>query len=172
MGVAQTAAGKSIWQSEYAPNKQSFYDTAWLIQNAVILEGVSTYLYWDLYWPMSTGLVSTTSTGYVINDDYYAVQHFAKGIATGWTRVGATSSDSSIVTSAFLSPDGTKLTLVLINIGGEDQVTIDPGAFTGATSSINRSSGTAERFAALGPLDATSSFLMPAASVATVMLSP
>lgn len=72
----------------------------------------------------------------------------------------------------FLSPDATKLTLVLINLGGDAQVTIDPGAFTGATSSVNRSSGTAERFAALSPLDATGSFLMPAASVATAMLSP
>jgi glucuronoarabinoxylan endo-1,4-beta-xylanase len=176
MGVTQTAASKPIWQSEYAPAKQSFYDTAWLIQNAVSIEGVSTYLYWDLYWPMSTGLVSTTSTGYVINDDYYAVQHFAKGIGVGWTRVAATASDPSLLVSAFLSPDATKLTLVLLNIGvRDDQVTVDPGTFVGATSNVYRSSGTSERFAALGPLDATGSFLMPSGiigSVGTVMLSP
>lgn len=173
MGVAQTAAGKPIWQSEYAPGKQSFYDTAWLIQNAVSIEGVSTYLYWDLYWPMSTGLVSTTSTGYVINDDYYAVQHFAKGIGVGWTRVAATSSDPSLLVSAFLSPDATKLTLVLLDIGSDEyQVTISPGTFVGATSNLYRSSGTTERFAALGPLDTTGSFPMPTGSVATVMLSP
>jgi len=175
MGVAQAAAGKPIWQSEYAPNKQSFYDTAWLIQNAVTIEGVSTYLYWDLYWvPQSapSGLVTVSKTDYTINDDYYAVQHFAKGIATGWTRVGAAASDGSLVTSAFLSPDGTKLTLVLINIGGDDQVTVDPGAFVGATSSVYRSSGMSERFAALGPLDQTGGFLLPAGAVATVMLSP
>jgi glucuronoarabinoxylan endo-1,4-beta-xylanase len=174
MSVATSApAGVPIWQSEYAPNTQSTYNTAWLIQNSVTIEGVSTYLYWDLYWPNSTGLVSTTSTGYTINDDYYAVQHFAKGIATGWTRVGATPSAPALLVSAFLSPDGTHLTLVLINTSGNDyQVTIDPGTFVGATSSIYRSSGMTERYAPLGPIDATGTVTMPAASIATVMLSP
>ena len=42
--------------------------------------------------------------------------------------------------SAFLSPDGTQLTLVLINTDGSDhQVTIDPGTFAGATSNVYRS---------------------------------
>ncbi|HLK88932.1 MAG TPA: glycoside hydrolase family 30 beta sandwich domain-containing protein, partial [Polyangia bacterium] len=131
------------------------------------------YLYWDLYWPNATGLVSTTSTGYTINDDYYAVQHFAKGIATGWTRVGATPSAASLLTSAFLSPDGTRLTLVLVNTSANEyQVAVDPGSFAGTTSNVYRSSGMTERFAALGPLDATGSFSMPPASVATVMLTP
>jgi glucuronoarabinoxylan endo-1,4-beta-xylanase len=174
MGVAASApAGTPIWQSEYAPNTQNAYNTAWLIQNSVTVEGVSTYLYWDLYWPSATGLVSTNSTGYTINDDYYAVQHFAKGIATGWTRVGATPSAGSLLTSAFLSPDGTRLTLVLINTSASDyQVTIAPGTFAGTTSAIYRSSGITERYAALGPLDATGTFSMPPASIATVMLTP
>jgi glucuronoarabinoxylan endo-1,4-beta-xylanase len=174
MGVATSApAGTPIWQSEYAPNTQSTYNTAWLIENSVIVEGVSTYLYWDLYWPTASGLVSTTSTGYVINDDYYAVQHFAKGIATGWTRVGATASTAPLLVSAFLSPDGTRLTLVLVNTSSSDyQVTIAPGTFAGTTSNVYRSSGMTERYAALGPLDAAGSLSMPAASVATVMLTP
>ncbi|HEY6476511.1 MAG TPA: hypothetical protein VI456_07995, partial [Polyangia bacterium] len=44
-GVATAAAGKPIWQTEYAPNAQSAFFTAWLIQNAVTVEGVSAYLY-------------------------------------------------------------------------------------------------------------------------------
>lgn len=179
-GVANAAAtaGKPIWQSEYAPNAQSAFDTAWLLQNAVTIEGVSAYLYWDLYWPGGAGqppegLVSTTSTGFIINDDYYAIQHFAKGIATGWTRVGAGSSETPLLASAFLSPDGTQLTVVLVNTDGADhQVAIAAAGFTGATSAVYRSSGTSERFASMGPLDAAGSLDMPAQSIATVMLSP
>jgi glucuronoarabinoxylan endo-1,4-beta-xylanase len=175
--AAAAAAGKPIWQSEYAPTDENFFTTAWLIQNSVTVEGVSTYLYWDLYWPAQSspsGLVTVTSTGFTINDDYYAVQHFAKGIATGWTRVGAAATENIITVSAYLSPDGTQLTLVLLNIDGADhQVTIDPGAFAGATSSVYRSTSmTSERYAAIGPLDAANSFDMPPQSLATVTLSP
>jgi glucuronoarabinoxylan endo-1,4-beta-xylanase len=174
--VATAAASKPIWQTEYGPNNENAFYTAWLIQNAVTVEGVSAYLYWDLYWvPQSTpsGLVTVSSTGYTINDDYYAVQHFAKGIGTGWTRVDTSSTETVVPASAFLSPDGTKLTLVLLNTDGADhQVTIAPGSFAGATSAVFRSSGTAERYAALGALDAAGSFDMPSRSIATVTLSP
>jgi O-glycosyl hydrolase len=177
-GVATAAeeAGKPIWQTEYGPNAESTFLTAWLIQNAVSVEGVSAYLYWDLYWvPQSTpsGLVTVSRTGYTINDDYYAVQHFAKLTGTGWSRVDTSSTESVIASSAFLSPDGTELTLVLLNTDSADhQVTIDPGAFAGTTSAVYRSSGTTERYAAIGPLDAAGSLDLPSRSVATVTLTP
>jgi glucuronoarabinoxylan endo-1,4-beta-xylanase len=172
--VAEAAAGKPIWQTEYAPNAENFFFTSWLIQNAVTVEGVSAYLYWDLYWvPPSSGLVTVSNTSYTINDDYYAVQHFAKLTGTGWTRVDTSATESVITSSAFLSPDGTHLTLILINTDSADhQVTIAPGAFTGTTSAVYRSSGTTERYAAVGPLDAAGSFDMPSRSVATVTLGP
>ncbi len=176
VATAAAAAGKPIWETEFAPNSQDVLLTAWLIQNAVTIEGVSTYLYWDLYWPTvqpPQGLVTVTSTGFTINDDYYAVQHFAKGIGVGWTRVGASASEAPVIVSAFLSPDGTQLTLVAINTDGADhQVAIDPGTFVGATSNVYRTSGTAERFAAVGPLDAAGSFDLPGQSIATVTLAP
>jgi glucuronoarabinoxylan endo-1,4-beta-xylanase len=175
-GVATAAAGKPIWQTEYGPNDENVFYTAWLIQNAVTVEGVSAYLYWDLYWvPQSTpsGLVTVSSTGYTINDDYYAIQHFAKQTGTGWTRVDTSSTETVITSSAFLSPDGTQLTLVLINTDGADhQVTIDAGGFAGTTSAIYRTSGTSERYVALGPLDATGSFDMPSHAIATVTFTP
>jgi glucuronoarabinoxylan endo-1,4-beta-xylanase len=174
--VATAAAGKPIWQTEYAPNTQSFFYTGWLIQNAVTVEGVSAYLYWDLYWvPQSkpSGLVTVSTTGYTINDDYYAVQHFAKLTGTGWTRVDTSSTENVINASAFLAPDGTQLTLVLINTDGADhQVTIAPGTFAGTTSAVYRSSGTTERYAAVGPLDAAGSLDIPSRSIATVTLTP
>ncbi|HEY4184459.1 MAG TPA: glycoside hydrolase family 30 beta sandwich domain-containing protein [Polyangia bacterium] len=176
MGVTAAAAGKPIWQTEYGPNAENFFYTAWLIQNAVTVEGVSAYLYWDLYWvPQSTpsGLVSVSTTGYTVNDDYYAVQHFAKLTGTGWTRVDSSATESVITSSAFLSPDGTQLTLVLVNTDAADhQITIAPGSFAGTTSAVYRSSGTTERYAAIGPLDAAGSLDMPPRSVATVTLGP
>ena len=96
--------------------------------------------------------MTVCTTGYTINDDYYAVQHFAKGIGTGWTRVAPARRETVITASAFLSPDGTQLTLVLINTDGADhQVTIDPGTFAGRPPTSTGRSGTTERFAARRP---------------------
>jgi glucuronoarabinoxylan endo-1,4-beta-xylanase len=196
-GIAQAAGNRPIWMTEYAPNNPNMFDTAWLIQNSVTVEGVSTYLYWDLFWPAppagSTatpqGLVSIespgnpnswqTPNGFFINDVYYAVQHFAKWIDVGWQRIAAASSDGSVLASAFVSPDGTHLTLVLLNIDGPDcLVTIDPGtggdggAAPFATTAVYRTSGTTERATPLGPLQTGNTFDLPGLGIATVTFGP
>jgi glucuronoarabinoxylan endo-1,4-beta-xylanase len=188
--VTAAAGNLPTWMTEYSPNTPDMFNTAWLILNSVTVEGVSTYLYWDLFWPASKagqpqeGLVGvedphhpdmwTTTNGFIISDSYYAVQHFAKWIGAGWQRVATTATEDGVKTTAFLSPDATQLTLVLLNTDGVDhQVTIDPSAtapFT--TSNVYRTSGTAERASALGALPAGNVIDMPERSIATVTLGP
>ena len=100
------------------------FDTAWLINNALTVENVSAYIYWELVWNPTppTGLVTiaspSPSSSYTINDTYYALKHFARWTDPGWVRVDATSSVSAVRASAFVSPDGGSLTLVLLNTVG------------------------------------------------------
>ncbi len=186
--LATAAAGLPLFQTEFGPNPSDMFNTAWLIDNAVTMEGVTAYFYWDLIWDESAsstnpqGLISIetapparwqTPKGYKINDTYYAVRHFAKWIDVGWQRVGATPDSTVIRASAFASPDGQSVTLVVLNTdSAEHTVTLDPGTFAFGTSAVYRTSGTDERTAPLGPLPAGNVIDMPGRSLATVTLTP
>lgn len=179
------STGKPLFMTEYGPSDPEMFATAWLINNAVTVEGVSAYLYWPLTWPQTgavpTALVTTENPtapatwklpdGWAITDLYYAVRHFSKWIEPGWQRVDATAGSALIQTSAFVSPDGTRATLVLLNTDTfEHGVTVDPGTFTAATTAVYRTSGTGERTADVGPL--AGAITMPGRSIVTVTLGP
>jgi glucuronoarabinoxylan endo-1,4-beta-xylanase len=184
---AATAAGTlPSWMTEYAPKAQNVFYTAWLIQNALTVGGVSAYLYWDLFWVSANppqGLVTvedpahpanwTTMNGFSINDDYYAVQHFAKWTGAGWTRVGASSSAQGVNASAFTSPDGTHLTLIILNTDGVNHsVTVDSGGFAGTTVNAYESvstTGTRVQQTALAP---GNTIELPSQSIVTITFGP
>jgi glucuronoarabinoxylan endo-1,4-beta-xylanase len=171
--------GKPLWMTEYSPSAgPDMFNTAWLIQTSVAVEGVSAYVYWELVWPPPSmagqtpgGLVTTTASTWTINDTYYAVRHFAKWIDVGWQRVGAAATAPVIQPSAFASPDGQSLTVVLLNSDtAVHQVTVDPGAFAYGSSGVYRTSGTDERTSSLGPL--AGAIMMPSRSIVTVTFGP
>ncbi len=174
-----TAEGLPTFMTEYSPNAPTMFDTAWLINNALTVENVSVYLYWELLWNNATpetGLVSVASPSptstYTINDIYYALKHFARWTDPGWVRVDATSSVSAVRTSAFVSPDGSSLTLVLLNTSGQDHlVSVDPGTFAFGTLAAYRSSGDSERATPV-TLESDGSLALPSRAIATVTYTP
>jgi glucuronoarabinoxylan endo-1,4-beta-xylanase len=177
---SSAAVGLPTFMTEYSPNAPDMFDTAWLINNALTIEGVSAYIYWELVWNGGnppTGLVTITSPSptatYTVNDLFYALKHFARWTDPGWVRVDATSSVSAVRTSAFLSPDGTSLTVVLLNTSSSQDhtVTINPGAFGFATVAIYRSSGDSERTSPVYP-EADGSIALPSRAIATVTYTP
>jgi glucuronoarabinoxylan endo-1,4-beta-xylanase len=178
IAAAASALGLPTFMTEYSPNVPTMFDTAWLINNALTVEGVSAYIWWELIWSPSppTGLVtisnSSPSSPYAINDTYYALKHFARWTDPGWVRVEATSSLAAVRTSAFVSPDGRSLTLVMLNTGGMDHmVAVNPGAFSFGTFAIYRTSGASERSANVAP-ESDGSILLPSRAIATVTYTP
>jgi glucuronoarabinoxylan endo-1,4-beta-xylanase len=181
MNLAKSGAAEGLptFMTEYSPNVPTMFDTAWLINNALTVENASAYLYWELVWSNSTpatGLVTIASSSptapYTINDLYYALKHFARWTDPGWVRVDATSSVSAVRTSAFVSPDGTSLTLVLLNTGSEDHlISVSPGAFPFGTLTIYRSSGDSERTTVVTP-ESDGSIALPSRAIATVTYTP
>lgn len=178
VGKSAAAAGLPTFMTEYSPNAPTMFDTAWLMNNALTVEQVSAYIYWELIWSPTppTGLVTiaspSPSSSYTINDTYYALKHFAHWTDPGWVRVDATASLPSVRTSAFVSPDGGSLTLVLLNTGAKDHiVAVNPGAFSFGTLTIYRSSGASERTAKVAP-EADGGVFLPSRSIATLTYTP
>jgi glucuronoarabinoxylan endo-1,4-beta-xylanase len=179
--VARTASAAALptFMTEYSPNAPTMFDTALLINNALTTENVSAYIYWELIWhegTFDTGLVTidrrSPGLPYTINDLYYALKHFARWTDPGWVRVDATSSVSSMRASAFVSPDGNSLTLVLLNTGAEDHVVaVSPGAFPFGSLTIYRTSGDSERTTVVQPESDGSVALSPH-SIATLTYTP
>ncbi len=173
------AEGLPTFMTEYQPNAPTMFDTAWLINDALTVENVSVYLWWELVWSNQTpqtGLVSiaggSPTAPYTINDLYYALKHFARWTDPGWVRVDATSSVSAVRASAFVSPDGSSLTLVLLNTDGKDHlVSVDPGAFSFGTLAVYRTSGDSERATPVTP-ESDGSITLPSRAIATVTYTP
>jgi glucuronoarabinoxylan endo-1,4-beta-xylanase len=177
-----TNAGKLVFMTEFAATAPTWFNTARLIQYSLTSEGVSAYVYWDLIWapPASgtspTGLVTIqsalASSPYAVNDLYYAVKHFAKWTDPGWTRVSATASLGTLRVSAFLSPEGTSLTTIVLNTDtAEHVIELDPGGFAFQTSTAYRSSGSSERTTPLALAEGTR-VALPPQSIVTVTLGP
>jgi len=154
------------------------FGTAVLIHYATVVEGASAYLQAALTGPVSGPLTNTQalfgidSAIFKRQDPFYAMRHFAEHTDPGWTRVEATAAGSGLLVSAWQSPSGQDLTMILINTRSLELSAklVRPGDWS--TSAVTRSvfSGT-ERSAALGALSAEGVIRMPPESVVTVALS-
>ena len=160
-----------------------------LIHNVLVVEQASGYNYWSLIWPASgNGLIqienpfdtsraswtnappgtSTQSHGYWLAPAYWAMKHFSYFIQPGYRRIAATCTDTNVLTSAYLSPDGLRLVAVFINRNlnpATNSMTF--GSFPYFKSNVYQTAGT-NYFQPLGPL--TTSQTLPPLSLTTVVL--
>ena len=185
VATAATTAGKPTFMTEFSPNAPTMLNTAWLIHNALTVEGVSAYIYWSLIWAPPTtgtgaalvdvenpGTTYTLPKGYRINDVYYALKHFAKWTDPGWTRIDVASTSTAVKVSAFESPTNLSVTVIALNVDTVDHVLkVAPGGFAYGTISAYRTSGASERAAtvAMAPGNVVA---LPAQSIVTITLTP
>jgi len=142
------AANMAILANQYPdkPKMQTeFSDKDWftlsqVIQNSLTVENVTAYLVWDMFWPGENSLIITDfpwdrsqwvyPDGFKVTSKFYMFKQFAGFIKPGWIRVAASSTGSSVKSSAFISPDSSKMSIVLINTSdNEDSVAIAPENF-------------------------------------------
>lgn len=178
--LARDFADKPLFMTEY--DYGTPFTTAELIHNSLVVEGVSGYFYWDLIWEnQQRPLVFieiprnpeqwTTKEGYIISDFYYIIQQFAKFTDPGYKRVDASCNSNDVKISAFVSPDKSKLTMILINKAhNENTVTLNLNGYSSNESVIYRTIPEGnERFKKVGSLFGNT-VTLPAQSVVTVAL--
>ena len=155
-------------------------ESANLIHNSLVYEMVSGYNPWSLVWPDGGGLVVMEGVpwdrntwinekGYHINPCYWSMKHYSYFIEPGFKRVNASSGNSNVLVSAFLSPDYDRLVAVFINRSTTESmnVTLNPGSFVYDASNIYQTAGN-DHFVSLGPVIG-SQLALPVSSLTTVV---
>lgn len=165
--------------TEFSDNLTDWFNTGIFIHNALVHANTSGYIYWKLAWntPSSgedaamISMASSTATGaYKVTPYYYLLKHFSKHVDAGYHRIGASSSNTSLYTSAFISADNKQITVVTINTGSEAaKVYFDA---TGKTiSSVKADQSKAgSYYKALETPSPKKSISLPAKSITTVVL--
>jgi hypothetical protein len=98
------------------------------------------------------------------------MKHFSYFINPGYKRVSATDNDNNVRSSAFLSPDGLRLVVVLINTNASvsSAMSFNLGIFSVGKSSVSQTANTNYYFRSLGSL--TNGQVLPPRSLTTVVL--
>ena len=167
---------KPVFQTEFEEDPGKWPDainTALTIHNALTVEQVAAYLYWDLFWAPGTALLSMDDQfTYTIKPTYYAFKQYSAFINSNWQRVEATSDNTGLRVSAYISPENKKLTAVIINVTGDTDITLGLvfKGFSVSKGDIYRSSET-ENCVRVGSYNGQAPLKLPANSITTLSLS-
>ncbi|MFA6743006.1 MAG: carbohydrate binding domain-containing protein [Candidatus Neomarinimicrobiota bacterium] len=173
--MARKYGDKPIFQTEFEDDPGAWPDalnTALLLHNALTVAEVSAYLYWDLFWAPGTGLVSMDdSDSYTIKPTYYAFKQYAAFIDAGWQRIDVSNDNSGLRISAYISPDNNKMTIVILNITQDMDISLRLSVknFASRQGQIYRTSET-ENCVIVGEFNKKKPLELPANSITTLTL--
>jgi O-glycosyl hydrolase len=161
------------FMTEFSSSNYSWLQTADAIHEAVTHANASAYIYWEMIWDenSTTALVRVNGSGnYTINDQYYALKHFAKYIDKGYKRIDVAGSDSLIKTSAFINPAADQITAIVVNndVTGKNISLNLSGVNSGQNTAYRSISG--NYFQNIGTVDLASPIAIPAQSVTTFVI--
>jgi len=141
-----TYPSKPKMQTEYSDKE--WFNLSQIIQSSLVVENLSAYLVWDLFWPGSdfldienpwTSGSWVNPNGFKVGTKFYAFKQFANFIKPGWIRVTTSNPSETIKPSAFVSPDGQSMSIVVISTGSTlDSISISSSAFTVSSGKIYR----------------------------------
>lgn len=158
----------------------SWFKTAVFIQNSLVHANASGYIYWKLMWATpaageeDAGMISlgsASTSAYAVTPYYHLIKHFSKNIDAGYHRVEATTTEATLITSAFVSPDGEKLTIIIVNTGTEAEKThfVATGKTATAIRVVQSKEG-GSYYSEVPTTSPTKSINLPAKSITTVVL--
>ncbi len=165
--------GRPVFQTEM---RADGLGTAVLLHHTLVTEGASAYLHDALVGPPASStlganpLIVLGADGFRAQPTYHALRHYASHTDPGWVRVGTLSDHESVLSSAFLSPAGDTLTIVLVNPGA-DRLEVKLALDSWISTHVMRTAfdGT-ERSAELGELPSERVVQLPGHSMATVVV--
>ena len=135
-GVEARYNGKTGWMTEWGKDGTTADPGIlenWLLLAANIHETLvgadaSAYLAWRMVHGNNTGqvwaMIGVENGQYQVQNSFYAVKHYAKHISRGHQRIEVTNSgtNANVRASGYINPAGNKLTLIVLNTGGTDDV--------------------------------------------------
>jgi len=181
--------GYARWQTEFFRGRG--LQTAALINNAMTQGNMNAYVYWSAVWPNEAGDFETgeligiqggkpvNEDGWNLCGDYFAIRHFSEFIRPGYTRVTSSMEGGvNFKNSAYVSEDGKKLVLVVINLGeAEKTLQIPAEGYTITESAMYQSvlgiEDTSKNvlYENIGALGEGNTVILPSESVTTIVLS-
>ncbi|MBN1398621.1 MAG: carbohydrate binding domain-containing protein [Bacteroidetes bacterium] len=167
---------KPVFQTEFEDEPGTWADainTALVMHNSLTIIDASGYLYWDLFWAPGTALISMNdSASYTIKPTYYTFKNYSAFIDPDWQRVEASTDNTGLRISAYISPDNSKLTAVIINTTDSTNVSLRLSFkdFKIGKGGIYRSSEK-ENCALVGNYNGKAPLKLPANSVTTLSLT-
>lgn len=168
------AGNRPILQTEMQSNG---LDTAVLTHFALTAANSSGYLQLGFVSETtdqtSSVLIGIDGTNIIKLPSYHALAHFSRSTASGWTRIEVGNDHDALLSSAFISPSQTALTVVLVNPSAEAidvELTLPEalGPLLEGASVVRTVFDGVERSADLGRLSSTRSVRVPGVSIVTV----
>jgi glucuronoarabinoxylan endo-1,4-beta-xylanase len=162
-------------------DRGDMFETAWLINNCMTEENASAYVYWSAIWPGGQAFIYIEDPdrqanwknphGWRLGDHYWAMKHFSYFTGPGYHRVDTSTSNPAVKMSAYLSPNGKRLCVVILNTSDTQAAsfTLALNGYSSRKSAVYRTAGT-ERFQDLGALPKTRQIDLPPHSIVTVSL--
>lgn len=152
------------------------FGTAVLMHYALAVEGASAYVQNDFASSANrladnpAALINLEADTFTLEPPYHTIRHYAVHTDPDWVRVSAGATSSSILASAWLSPDEDALTVVVVNSGTtKADVSVDPGRDGWTSSEVIRTVyDGVERFTALGALGPDGIVQLPQRAIVTV----
>lgn len=172
--VAELAKNKPLFQTEFGTDEDNGHDggfeTAWMIHNSLVGEGAASFLYWELIWEGNKGMVGMQGKAPQPRDQYYSMRHFARFTDPGYVRVDAHSDSKELLASAYVAPDGKRLTVVLLNTAKNTINTqVDSGQFGATRTTAFRTVYRPSHSKRWETVTSTTPVELPARSVVTVV---
>lgn len=168
---------KPNFMTEYSREFAGWLETARIIQNSLIEADTSAYIHWNMVWAPAenpdeeSAMISITHGGqYEVEENYYALKHFAKFIDAGFIRVSLSGSDSSLRVSAFLRPDGRQLVIQAVNAAATERPVNWALGDAGIASVKAVRSTEGNYFVALDQVELPEQTLLPPHSLTTYIL--
>jgi glucuronoarabinoxylan endo-1,4-beta-xylanase len=177
--IAMSYPGKPRFQTEF--DRGDWFNTVWLMHNCLVNGEVSGYFWWGLLWDAAGGkpLVGienpwtpsgwTTGQGFILTPYYWAFRQYSKYIGAGWKRVTTEVDVDSLRMSAFVSPEGTSLTVVILNLARSSR-TMGPDIqdFTVTDGFVIRTSATEQGEMVNESYNGQTDIEFPARSITTI----
>ncbi len=130
-GVKSRYNGNRGWMTEWGADPDILDN--WLvlatnIHETLVNANASAYLAWRMVHGNNTGqvwaMIGVENGQYQVQNSFYSVKHFAKHISSGDQRIEVTNSgtNANLLASAYLNAAGNKISLIVLNTGGTDDV--------------------------------------------------